>query len=90
MKELSVKQSFRLLHKLLSYSVIGLLFLIMLGMTSCSTSNFATHPISETPSITRQALIYDDHVVIVTRTKITLDQYNKIVAVTTKNREELK
>ena len=90
MKELSVKQSFRLLHKLLSYSVIGLLFLIMLGMTSCSTSNFATHNISETPSITRQALIYDDHVVIVTRTKITLDQYNKMVAVTTKNREELK
>ena len=90
MKELSVKQSFRLLHKLLSYSVIGLLFLIMLGMTSCSTSNFATHTISETPSTTRQALVYDDHVVIVTRTKITLDQYNKIVAVTTKNRKELK
>ena len=90
MKELSVKQSFRLLHKLLGYSVIGLLFLIMLGMISCSTSNFTTHNVSETPSTTRQALIYDDHVVIVTRTKITLDQYNKIVAVTTKNREDLK
>ena len=50
MEKLSVKQSFRLLHKILSYSVVGLLFLIMLGMaTACSTADFATHNISETP-----------------------------------------
>jgi len=89
MEKLSVKQSFRLLHKILSYSVVGLLFLIMLGMTTaCSTANYATHEVSETPTMRREAIIYDDHVVIVTRQRFTVEQYNRLVANTIQNREE--
>jgi uncharacterized protein YceK len=66
--------------------------LIILGvalvMSACSTSNFATHSIHTTPTTTRQALIYDDHVVIVTRTKMSVEDYNRIVAVSLNNREE--
>ena len=51
-------------------------------MVSCSV----THPISHTPTTTRQALIYEDKVIIVTRTTMSLDQYYKIVAVTEHNR----
>ena len=89
MEKLSVKQSFRLLHKILSYSVVGLLFLIMLGMTTaCSTTDFATHNISETPTIKRMAFIYDDHVEIITTQKFTVEQYNRLVANTIQNRDE--
>ncbi len=65
--------------------------LILLGvalvMSACSTANHATHSIRNTPTTTRQALIYDDHVVIVTRTKMSIEDYNKIIAVSV-NREE--
>jgi hypothetical protein len=61
---------------------------VALVLTACSTSNFATHTISTNPHTTRQALIYDDHVVIVTKTKMSVDDYNRIVAVTVKNKEE--
>jgi len=44
--------------------------------------------IRTTPSTTRQALIYDDHVVIVTKTKMSIEDYNRIVAVTVQNKEE--
>ena len=57
-------------------------------LTACSTANYATHKVSETPTTTRQALIFDDHVVIVTKTKMSIEQYNRIVAVTVNNREE--
>ena len=57
-------------------------------LTACSTANYATHNVSETPTTTRQALIFDDHVEIVTRTKMSIEQYNRIVAVTVNNREE--
>jgi hypothetical protein len=57
-------------------------------LTACSTANYATHKVSETPTTTRQALIFDDHVEIVTRTKMSIEQYNRIVAVTVNNREE--
>lgn len=53
-----------------------ILLVVGLVMVSCSV----THPISETPKSTRQALIYEDKVVIVTRTTLTLDQYYTIVA----------
>ena len=66
-----------------------LLFLgVALVMSACSTSNFATHTIRTTPSTTRQALIYDDHVVIVTKTKMSIEDYNRIVAVSISNKEE--
>jgi len=65
--------------------------LIILGvalvMSACSTAQHATHSIRNTPTTTRQALIYDDHVVIVTRTKMSIEDYNKIIAVSV-NREE--
>jgi len=61
---------------------------VALVMSACSTSNFATHTIHTTPSTTRQALIYDDHVVIVTRTKMSIEDYNRIVAVSILNKEE--
>jgi hypothetical protein len=57
-------------------------------LTACSTANYATHKVSETPTTTRQALIFDDHVEIVTRTKMSIEQYNRMVAVTVNNREE--
>jgi hypothetical protein len=38
----------------------------------------------------REAIIYDDHVVIVTRQKFTIEQYNRLVANTVQNREERK
>jgi len=67
-------------------------FLFTIGvatvLTACSTNNFVAHKISETPKTTRQALIFEDHVVIVTRTKMTLDEYNRIVAISVQNREE--
>ena len=60
---------------------------VALVMSACSTANHATHSIRNTPTTTRQALIYDDHVVIVTRTKMSIEDYNKIIAVSV-NREE--
>ena len=61
---------------------------VALVISACSTSNFATHPLSVTPTISRQALIYDNHVVIVTKTKMSVEDYNKIIATTVKNKEE--
>jgi len=61
---------------------------VALVMSACSTTNFATHTIRTTPSTTRQALIYDDHVVIVTKTKMSIEDYNRIVAISIQNREE--
>jgi hypothetical protein len=63
---------------------------VALVMSACSTANYATHSIRTTPTTTRQALIYDDHVVIVTRTKMSVEDYNRIVAVSLNNREERK
>jgi hypothetical protein len=60
---------------------------VALVMSACSTANYATHSIRNTPTTTRQALIYDDHVVIVTKTKMSIEDYNKIIAVSV-NREE--
>ena len=66
--------------------------LILLGvalvMSACSTANYATHSIHTTPTTTRQALIYDNHVVIVTKTKMSVEDYNRIIATTVKNKEE--
>jgi uncharacterized protein YcfL len=59
-----------------------ILLVVGLVMVSCSV----THPISETPTSTRQALIYDDKVVIVTRTTMTLEQYYTAVS-NTRNKE---
>jgi len=63
---------------------------VLLIVTGCSSINYATHPINVTPTISRQALIYDNHVVIVTKTKMSIEDYNKIIAVTVKNKEERK
>ena len=65
-----------------------LLIGVALVMTACSSTNFVAHKVSETPKTTRQALIYEDHVLIVTKTKLTLDEYNRMVANTVNNREE--
>jgi hypothetical protein len=63
---------------------------VALVISACSTANFATHPLSVTPTTSRQALIYDNHVVIVTKTKMSVEDYNKIIATTVKNKEERK
>jgi hypothetical protein len=62
---------------------------VALVMTACSTANFryTRNSVLHTTT-TRQALIYDNHVVIVTRTKMSIEDYNKIVAVTVQNKEE--
>lgn len=65
-----------------------LLLGVALVMTACSSTNYVTHKVHETPKTTRQALIFEDHVVIVTRTTLSLEEYNKMVAVTVNNREE--
>lgn len=57
-------------------------------LTGCSTANFATHKVSETPTMKRQVYIFDDHVEIHTRTKMSIEQYNRIVATTVNNRDE--
>lgn len=54
------------------------LILLVVGLVVVSCS--VTHPISQTPTSTRQALIYDDKVVIVTRTTVSLEQYYAMVA----------
>ena len=61
---------------------------VALVMTACSSTNFVSHKLSETSKTTRQALIFEDHVVIVTKTRLTLDEYNRIVAVSVQNKEE--
>jgi hypothetical protein len=63
---------------------------VALVMSACSTANYATHSIRTTPTTTRQALIYDNHVVIVTKTKMSVEDYNKIIATTVQNKEERK
>jgi len=68
------------------FTILG----VALVMSACSTANYATHSIRTTPTTTRQALIYDDHVVIVTRTKMSVEDYNRIVAISLNNREERK
>ena len=65
-----------------------LLIGVALVMTACSSTNYVAHKVHETPKTTRQALIFEDHVVIVTRTTLSLEEYNKMVAVTVNNREE--
>jgi hypothetical protein len=65
-----------------------LLIGVVLVITACSSINFVSHKVSETPKTTRQALIYEDHVIIVTKTRLTLDEYNKIIAVSIQNKEE--
>lgn len=57
-------------------------------LTACSTANYATHNVSETPTMKRQVYIFDDHVEIHTRTKMSVEQYNRIVANTIQNRDE--
>lgn len=53
---------------------------VALVMTACSTTNYAVHNIQKTPTFTRQALIHDTHVVIVTRTTLTPEQYAEMKA----------
>lgn len=57
-------------------------------LTACSTANYATHEVSETPTMRCEAIIYDDHVVIVTRQRFTVEQYNRLVAATINNRND--
>jgi hypothetical protein len=63
---------------------------VLLIVTGCSLTNYTTHPISTTPTTSRQALIYDNHVVIVTKTKMSIEDYNRIIATTIQNKEERK
>lgn len=50
---------------------------MLLTLASCSP---ARELVSKTPKTTREAVIYDDKVVIVTKTTITKDHYNRLVA----------
>ena len=63
---------------------------VLLIVTGCSLTNYATHPISITPTTTRQARIYETHVVIITKTTMTHEHYNRIIATTIQNKEERK
>ena len=63
-----------------------LLLFVALGVTftSCSTHK---EFISQTPKTHREAIVYDDYVVVVTRTTITREHYDRLVANTRQNRE---
>jgi len=65
-----------------------LLIGVVAVMTACSSSNYVTHQISETPTMKRQVYIFDDYVEIHTRTRMSLEQYNQIVATTVNNRQQ--
>ena len=79
-------------HNKLTLKFITMKKILLIGvalvMTACSSTNYVAHQVHESPKTTRQALIYEDHVVIVTRTKLSLEEYNKIVALTVNNRDE--
>jgi hypothetical protein len=80
----------QLINPLIIFTMKNILLTIgvALVISACSTANFATHPLSVTPTTSRQALIYDNHVVIVTKTKMSVEDYNRIIATTVKNKEE--
>ena len=59
---------------------------VALVIAACSSTNYVVHSIKETPKTTRQALIYPDHVVIVTKTRFTLEEYRQLVAVSENNK----
>jgi len=82
------KCNIKLTLKQITMKKLLLLIGVALVMTACSSSNFVAHKVHETPKTTRQALIYEDHVVIVTKTRLSLDEYNRMVAITINNREE--
>jgi len=65
-----------------------LLIGVVAVMTACSSSNYVTHQISETPTMKRQVYIFDDYVEIHTRTRMSLEQYNQIVDTTVNNRQQ--
>jgi len=65
-----------------------LLIGVVAVMTACSSSNYVTHQISETPTMKRQVYIFDDYVEIHTRTRMSVEQYNQIVATTVNNRQQ--
>jgi 4-hydroxy-3-methylbut-2-enyl diphosphate reductase IspH len=50
---------------------------MLLTFASCGPTQ---ELISETPKTTREAIIYEDKVVIVTRTTISKDHYERLVA----------
>ena len=64
--------------KRLMILVIGI---VLLG--SCSV----THKISETPTREREAIIYENKVVVITKTTLTIEEYNRLIATTTINRD---
>lgn len=59
---------------------------VALVIAACSSTNYVVHSIKETPKTTRQALIYEDHVVIVTRTIFTPEEYRELVAISKNNK----
>ena len=62
--------------------VLGVAILGM-GLVSCSNQ---AQLVAKTPNMTRTAFIYEDRVEIVTRTTLSLEQYQSMVAVTETNR----
>lgn len=50
---------------------------VLLALSSCAPSQ---QLISKTPQTTREAIVYDNKVVIVTKTTITKDRYNELMA----------
>lgn len=58
-----------------------ILFTLFL-FASCSSTQ---QMISETPTSTRQAIVYEDKVVIVTKTTITKEHYERLVAARVQN-----
>ena len=62
--------------------VLGVLVLGM-GLASCSNQS---QLVAKTPNMTRTAYIFEDRVEIVTRTTLSLEQYQSMVATTETNR----
>lgn len=57
---------------------------VLLAFTSCGPTQ---QLISETPQIKREAFVYDNKVVIVTKTTITKDHYDRLIAQRDTSRE---
>ena len=66
----------------LTFTALGLLF-----ATSCSTPQ-AVAVGTQKPTSTRVAYIYEDKVVIVTKSEFTKEQYAQMLALTEQNKEQ--
>ena len=60
---------------------------VLLALSSCAPTQ---QLISETPQTKREAFVYDDVVVVVTKTTITREHYDRLIASRDSNKTESK